>query len=91
MDIDAIREHMDVVGSDGEHLGTVDAVDSDRIKLTRTDPDAGGEHRYVPLSLVERVGERVELSCSAEDARGMLSGETPSGLGERTGLSSAQL
>lgn len=33
-----IRERMNVVASDGSHVGTVDHVDGDRIKLTRSDP-----------------------------------------------------
>ena len=33
-----IREHMEVVGSDDEHVGTVDRVAGDRIILTKSDP-----------------------------------------------------
>ena len=29
-----VREHMEVIGADGVHIGTVDHVDGDRIKLT---------------------------------------------------------
>ncbi len=36
-----IREHMEILGSDGEHVGTVDRLDGARMKLTRTDPAAG--------------------------------------------------
>jgi hypothetical protein len=40
-----IKEHMEVVGSDGVHVGTVDHVEGqDMVKLTKTDPDSGGEH-----------------------------------------------
>ena len=46
-----IKEHVEVVGSDGKHVGTVDHMEgTDQIKLTRTDEDAGGEHHYIPLS-----------------------------------------
>ena len=31
-----IKEHMEVVGTDGKHVGTVDHLDGDRLKLTRT-------------------------------------------------------
>ena len=34
---DDIREHMDVIGADGVHVGTVDKVEGDRIKLTKAD------------------------------------------------------
>ena len=30
-----VREHMEVIGADGVHLGTVDQVEGDRIKLTK--------------------------------------------------------
>ena len=65
-----IREHMDVVGSDGQHVGTVDKVEGDRIKLTKNDPQAGGQHRYLPLDMVGSVEQNaVRLNMSAEQAR----------------------
>lgn len=64
-----VREHMDVLGSDGQHIGTVDKVKGDRIKLTRSDADASGRHHYVPCAWVESVeGESVKLNCTADDA-----------------------
>ena len=39
-DANAIREHMEVIGADGVHVGTVDSVDGDRIKLTKNDSTA---------------------------------------------------
>ena len=36
-DASQIREHMEVIGADGVHVGTVDHVDGDRIKLTKAD------------------------------------------------------
>lgn len=32
-----IKEHMEIAGSDGEHVGTVDKVEGETIKLTKTD------------------------------------------------------
>jgi len=55
VDASEIREHMEVKGSDGGHVGTVDHVDGSRIKLTRTDPDAGGDHHYLHLDTVAAV------------------------------------
>ncbi|MGE0701801.1 MAG: DUF2171 domain-containing protein [Hyphomicrobiaceae bacterium] len=69
LDKSQIREHMTVVGSDGEHVGTVDHVEGDRIKLTRNDPAAGGEHHYIDLEMVETVDDEVHLSKTAEDAK----------------------
>ncbi len=67
-----IREHMAVVGSDGGHVGTVDRVEEDRIKLTRQD-DPGGRalhHHYLPVSAIAAVeGDEVRLSMDAHRAR----------------------
>ena len=65
-----IREHMEVVGSDGQHVGTVDRVEGDRIKLTKNDPQAQGQHHYIPLNSVESVEQdEVRLNLSADEAR----------------------
>ena len=61
-----IQDHMPVVGSDGKHFGTVDHLAGDYIKLTRNDPEAGGIHRYLPLSAVVGLeGGVVRLSMPA--------------------------
>jgi len=49
-----IKEHMEVMGSDGQHLGTVDKVDGDVIKLTRSD-SADGRHHVVSADQIDRV------------------------------------
>ncbi len=70
MNISGIREHMKVVGSDRQPVGTVDHVDGDRIKLRRSDPQADGRHHYIPGDWVERVdGDEVCLRQSAQEAR----------------------
>lgn len=63
-----IREHMEVVGADEEHVGTVDSVDEEQIKLTKSDLVAGGEHHFIPLAWVDSVDEKVHLSMDAEEA-----------------------
>ena len=69
-DLSAIREHMEVIGADGVHLGTVDKVEGDRIKLTR--PDSGSHsdhHHYLSAALIADVeGDRVRLSANADNA-----------------------
>ena len=69
-----IREHMEVIGADGVHLGTVDHVDGNRIKLTKADSGLGshaGHHHYISLGLVAGVeGDRVRLSANADVAYG---------------------
>jgi hypothetical protein len=65
-----IREHMDVVGRDGEHVGTVDKVAGDRIILTKADAESGGAHHSLGCSAIDRIeGDRVMLDCSAKEAR----------------------
>ncbi len=69
MDASKIKEHMDVIGADGVHVGTVDRVEGQRIKLTKRDSGMGshkGHHHYVPLGLVADIeGNRVRLSANA--------------------------
>ncbi|KQT86089.1 DUF2171 domain-containing protein [Aurantimonas sp. Leaf443] len=71
-DTAAIREHMDVIGADGVHVGTVDRVVGQRIKLTRKDSGEGhhkGHHHFIPLGLVAEVeGDRVRLSANGDVA-----------------------
>ena len=67
-----ITEHMPVFGSDGERVGTVDRIEGDRIKLTKSGPASRGAHCYIGLEWVETVDDDgVQLSCAAEDVRRM--------------------
>jgi hypothetical protein len=67
-----IKEHAEVIGADGVHLGTVDRVEGDRIKLTKKDSGEGshkGHHHYIPQSLVADVENgTVRLSANADVA-----------------------
>ena len=77
-DASAIQEHMEVIGADGVHVGTVDHVEGDRIKLTKKDSGAevlegegshSGHHHYISLGLVADVeGDQVRLSANADVA-----------------------
>lgn len=65
-----VREHMEVVGSDSEHIGTVDCVKGDRLILTKSDPESGGVHHSLSCADVDRIeGDRVILDCSSDQAR----------------------
>ena len=64
-----VTEHMDVVGSDGAHVGTVDKVRGDRILLTKGDSDAGGRHHSIPSRWIESVDDKVTICKTAEDAK----------------------
>ncbi len=64
-----IKEHMEVIGSDGKHVGTVDHVEgADKIKLTKGDPQSGGQHHLIPVRLVECVDDKVHLNKPARQA-----------------------
>ena len=64
-----IREHMKIIGKDGAHVGTVDRVEGNRIKLTKNDNAAGHQdhHHFIDLDLVGAVeGDIVKLSVNAD-------------------------
>ena len=77
-DASAIKEHMEVIGADGVHVGTVDKVEGDRIKLTKKDSGAQvsegtgsheGHHHFISLGLVAGVeGDKVRLSANGDVA-----------------------
>ena len=65
---DHIKEHMEVLAADGEHVGTVDYLEgSDKIKLTKSDPKAGGKHHLIPIGWVDHVDSHVHLNKAAKD------------------------
>jgi hypothetical protein len=67
-DTGRIAEHMDVIASDGKKIGTVDRLDGDQIKLTKSaSPD--GMHHFIPLTDIDHVDAHVHLSKSAAEAR----------------------
>ncbi|MBA2933998.1 DUF2171 domain-containing protein [Sphingomonas sp. CGMCC 1.13654] len=65
----SVTEHMEVVGSDGTHVGKVDHIRGDRILLTKTDRDAGGHHHSIPSSWIKSVDEKVHLGKTAAEAQ----------------------
>ncbi len=66
IDTTQIQEHMEVVGSDGQHVGTVDNLG---IKLTKSDPAAHGEHHYIKLEKVASVeGGKLVLNIPSTEA-----------------------
>ncbi|MEA1834735.1 DUF2171 domain-containing protein [Methylobacterium durans] len=54
-DLSTIQEHMPVVGSDGGHVGTVDHLAGQRIKLTKNDSDAQGQHHFLHIDSIASV------------------------------------
>ena len=66
-----VREHMEVIGADGVRIGTVDRVEGDRIKLTRSESRGSheGHHHFISRGLVADVeGDKVRLSANADVA-----------------------
>ncbi len=64
-----IREHMDVVGNDGERVGKVDKVRGDHIILTKSDSD-DNRHHAIDCSMVQSIeGDQVRLDVSASEAK----------------------
>ena len=65
----SIKPHMEVIGADGVHIGTVDRLIGGRIKLAKADSGEGrhkGHHHFIELGLVADVeGQKVRLSANA--------------------------
>lgn len=74
-----VAEHMEVLGSDGSHVGTVDKVRGDRILLTKSDADAGGHHHSIPSRWIASVDDKVTLRKTAEEAQAHWRDEERSG------------
>ena len=67
-DLSQVKEHADIIGADGVHVGTVDRVDGDRIKLTKKDSE-DQRHHYISGGLVAEVEDgTVRLSANADVA-----------------------
>jgi hypothetical protein len=66
VDLAQIQEHAAVISADGVHVGTVDHVQGDRLKLTKTDsPDS--KHHFVSAGLIAGIEDgTVRLSANAE-------------------------
>jgi hypothetical protein len=64
-----VREHMEVTGSDGGHVGKVDCTRGDRLILAKSDEAAGGVHHAIPCAWIGSVDDKVVLNIEAEEAR----------------------
>lgn len=67
--LNRVTEHMEVVGSDGQHVGTVDCVRGDHVILTRSDPESDGVHHSIPAAWIEEVEDRLILNIPAQQAK----------------------
>ena len=58
-----IKEHMEVRGSGGKHVGTVLGVESRRVKLA-----SGGMDHYIDIAMVDAIkGDALCLTKTAEE------------------------
>lgn len=65
-----VREHMEVIGSDGHHVGRVDHLLGEEIELAKMDLGGGLKHHLIPRSWVESVADdKLKLSITTEDAK----------------------
>ena len=70
-DLSGIREHMEVIGADGVHVGVVDRLENNRIKLARSDSE-DYRHHFIEARLVAEIdGNKLRLSASADEAISM--------------------
>lgn len=70
-----IKEHMEVTDANGQHVGTVDNVQDDKIKLTKTD-SSDEKHHFLSMDQVDRIEDnRVYLKEGAH---------VPGGVGANT-------
>lgn len=63
-----IREHMEVIGSDGGHVGKVDHVMGGDIELAKFDLGAGFKHHLIPLNWVAKVADDTVCLNLTKDA-----------------------
>lgn len=72
-----IKEHMEVADCNGQHVGTVDHVQDDAIKLTKSD-SSDDIHHFLSLEDVEKIDDnRIYLKESAR---------IPAGLGAKAAI-----
>ena len=67
--IASIKEHMDVIASDGNRIGRVDHVKGEQIELAKLDLETGFKHRMIPTSWVDHVDEHVHLNLTEDQAK----------------------
>lgn len=70
IELSQITEHMEIVGADGVHIGTVDKMEGNRIKMTKADSGSHPDHHhYISQGLVAAIdGNTVRLSATGASA-----------------------
>lgn len=70
IDLSQVTEKMEIVGADGVHIGTVDKIEGNRIKMTKADSGSHpGHHHYISQGLIAAIdGNTVRLSATGASA-----------------------
>jgi hypothetical protein len=77
IDQSQVKPDMEIMCSQGGHVGTVDHMDGNRIKLAKNDVSAGGQHHYLPLSAAAGVENgKLKLNVDGQKAKQMMQAET---------------
>jgi hypothetical protein len=64
-----IHEHMEVIGSDGGHVGRVDHIVGDEIELAKFDMGAGLRHHLIPITWIETIeDDKLRLNRTKDTA-----------------------
>ncbi|MCO5091249.1 DUF2171 domain-containing protein [Bosea sp. (in: a-proteobacteria)] len=70
MFVEQVREGLEIVGSDGVHVGTVDGLSGTLLRLKKSDPSSGGTHHYLDIGLVAAIeGDTIKLLVPAAEAK----------------------
>ena len=65
-----IHAGLKVVGSDGGHVGTVDALVGQLLKLKKSDSASGGTHHFLDIGLIADIeNDTARLLVTADDAK----------------------
>lgn len=77
MFVEQIREGQTVYGSDGEPIGTVEALSGQLLRLNGPDSSEEGAHHFIDLAFVASVeGERITLLVPSSEAKERWSAES---------------
>ena len=70
INVSEIQEHMEVVGSDGGHVGKVDHVMGEDIALAKFDMGSSFKHHLIPVTWVESIqDDKVRLTMTKAEAK----------------------
>ena len=63
-----IKDHMEILASDGVHVGTVDHLEGpNQVKVAKRDPASEGTHHFFPLDWIDHVDSHVHLNKSSSE------------------------